>query len=165
MTPGQDGVPEPSCLLLADRHHGLLEGLQGLLGSRFEAVVTVSDEPSLREGARRLHATLAVLDLGLAPDGLGVLRRLRNECPEQKIVVLSPHDSRGAAEAAFRAGAQGYVLKHAIAEDLLPAVEIVLAGRCYCSPRLALEAQTTDHGIQSDTRSGGVAEPRPRRDG
>jgi DNA-binding NarL/FixJ family response regulator len=154
----------PSCLLLADRHQGLLEGIQGLLGSMFEAVVTVSDEPSLREGARRLHATLAVLDLGLAPDGLGVLRRLRNECPEQRIIVLSPHDSQGAAEAAFRSGAHGYVLKHAIADDLLPAVETVLAGRCYCSPQVALHVHAINDRLPGDPRPGDATDTKRRRD-
>jgi len=46
MSPGQDETRAPSCLLLADRHQGLLEGIQGLLGSMFAAVVTVTDEPS-----------------------------------------------------------------------------------------------------------------------
>ncbi len=129
----------PSCLLLADRHQGLLEGLQNLLGSRFEAVVTVSDEPSLMESVRRLEPTLAVLDLGLSPDGLGVLRRLRRLHPEQRIVVLSLHDARPAAEAALGAGAEGFVLKRSIAEDLLPAAETVLAGGRYCSPAVRFE--------------------------
>jgi len=134
-----DPVPasvSPSCLLLAERHQGLLEGLQDLLGSMFSAVVTVSNEASLVEGVRLLQPALAVLDLGLASDGLGALRRLRALRPEQKIILLSPHDARIAAEAALRSGADGYVLKLSIAEDLLAAAEVVLAGGRYCSPRV-----------------------------
>ncbi len=126
----------PNCLLLAERHQGLLEGLQGLLGSMFGAVVTVSNEASLVEGIRLLRPALAVLDLGLTTDGLKTLRRLRELRPEQKIILLSPHDARVAAEAALRSGADGYVLKQSIAEDLLPAAETVLAGGRYCSPRV-----------------------------
>ena len=144
MTSGEDEVPV-SCLLLADRHQGLLEGIQGLLGSMFEAVVTVSDEPSLMEGVRRLQPTLAVLDLGLSPDGLGALRRLRRLRPEQKVVLLSPHDAPAAAEAALRSGADGYVLKRAIAEDLVAAVEAILAGGRYCSPAVRIELQASPH--------------------
>lgn len=132
-----DPVPAsapPSCLLLAERHQGLLEGLQGLLGSMFAAVVTVTNEASLIEGVRLLQPALAVLDLGLSTDGLGALRRLRELRPEQRIILLSPHEARVAAEAAFRSGADGYVLKQSIAEDLFPAAEIVLAGGRYCSP-------------------------------
>ena len=103
----------------------------------FAAVVTVSNEASLVEGVRLLQPALAVLDLGLTSDGLDALRRLRELRPEQKIILLSPHDSRIAAEAALAAGADGYVLKQSIAEDLLAAAETVLAGGRYCSPRVA----------------------------
>lgn len=51
------------CVLLADRHHGLSEGLRSLLETIFEAVVMVADEHSLFETARRLRPTLAVVDL------------------------------------------------------------------------------------------------------
>jgi DNA-binding NarL/FixJ family response regulator len=137
-----DPVPapvSPNCLLLAERHQGLLEGIQGLLGSMFEAVVTVSNEASLVEGVRLLHPALAVLALGLTTDGLNTLRRLRELRPEQKIILLSPHDAGVAAEAALRAGADGYVLKRAIAEDLVAAVEAILAGGRYCSPAVAID--------------------------
>jgi ActR/RegA family two-component response regulator len=55
-----------SCVLLADRHHGLTEGVRGMLESAFDAVVMVADEPSLLESAARLQPTLAVVDLSLA---------------------------------------------------------------------------------------------------
>jgi two-component system secretion response regulator SsrB len=141
-------VQAPTCLLLADRHHGLLEGVQSLLGSRFQAVVTVSDEPSLMEGTRRLRPTLAVLDLSLAPDGLGMLRRLRTACPDQKVVVLSLHDSLVAAGAALRAGADAFVLKRALAEDLLSASEAVLSGHRYCSPAVLAAGTATGIGYE-----------------
>lgn len=100
----------------------------------FEAVVTVSDEYSLIEVATKVAPTLAVLDLALAPDGLAMVRRLRASCPNQRVILLSLHDERRAAEAALRAGADGFVLKRALAEELLPAAEAVLAGGRYCSP-------------------------------
>jgi DNA-binding NarL/FixJ family response regulator len=157
MAPGQDEKPAPSCLLLADRHQGMLEGIQSLLGSMFAAVVTVTDEPSLAEGVRRMQPTLAVLDLGLSPDGLGVLRRLRQLRSEQKIVLLSLHDARAAAEAALRSGADGYVLKRAIAEDLLPAAEAVLAGGRYCSPAVSFDFAAAP--IEVDSRASKTPEP------
>ena len=127
-----DALPN-SCLLLADRSQVLLEGLQGLLGSRFDAVVTVSDEESLREAVRRMAPTLVVLDLDLSGDGLGVLRRLRLLSAEQRVILLSPHDAAPAAEAAWRAGADAFVVKASIAEDLMAAADAVLEGRRFCS--------------------------------
>lgn len=142
-----DSASEPSgktCLLLADRHQALLEGLQGLLRSRFDAVVTVSDEESLREAVRRMAPTLVVLDLGLAADGLGVLRRLRQESAGQKVVLLSLHDAAPAAAAVWRAGADGFVLKSAVAEDLMAAADAVLEGGRFCSPAVAAPSDSHD---------------------
>ena len=59
----------PSCVLLADRHHGLTEGVRGLLETAFGTVVMVADEASLLEGAGRLQPDVAIVDLSLARDG------------------------------------------------------------------------------------------------
>lgn len=116
------------CVLLADRHHGLTEGLRGLLETMFEAVVMVANEKSLIESATRLQPTLAVVDLSLARgDNLRWLTGLRDRCPRLKIIVLSVHDEPSVRRAVLDAGADGFVLKRAVASELLPAVEAVLA--------------------------------------
>jgi DNA-binding NarL/FixJ family response regulator len=115
-----------SCVLLADRHHGLTEGMRGLLETAFGSVVMVADEASLLEGAGRLQPDVAVVDLSLARDcGLGWLRAVRERCPNLKVIVLSVHDEQAVRRAALGAGADAFVLKRAIATDLLPAVELV----------------------------------------
>ena len=115
-----------SCVLLADRHHGLTEGVRGLLETAFGTVVMVADEASLLEGAARLRPDVAVVDLSLARDNnLGWLRELRRRCPELKVIALSVHDEDSVRRAAMEAGADAFVLKRAIATDLLAAVERV----------------------------------------
>jgi len=124
-------MPEtrPSCVLLADRHHGLTEGVRGLLETTFGTVVMVADEASLLEGAERIRPDVAIVDISLARDsGLGWLRTLRQRCPEVKVIVLSVHDEQSVRRAAMDAGADSFVLKRAIATDLLDAVESVRAG-------------------------------------
>lgn len=117
-----------SCVLLADRHHGLTEGVRGLLETAFGSVVMVADEASLIDGAGRLQPDVAIVDLSLARDrGLGWLRALRERCPRLKVVVISVHDEESVRRAAMDAGADAYVLKRAIATDLLSAVESVRA--------------------------------------
>jgi two-component system secretion response regulator SsrB len=114
--------------LLADRHHGLTEGVRGLLETAFGTVVMVADKTSLLEGAGRLQPDVAVVDLSLARDGgLDWLRSLRERCPRLKVVVLSVHDEEAVHQAAMQAGAHAFVLKRAIATDLLPAVARVRA--------------------------------------
>jgi two-component system secretion response regulator SsrB len=115
-----------SCVLLADRHHGLTEGVRGLLATAFGSVVMVADEASLLEGAGRLQPDVAIVDLSLARDsGLNWLQTLRQDCPGIKVIILSVHDERSVRDAVLKAGADAFVLKRAIATDLLNAVDAV----------------------------------------
>ncbi len=113
-----------SCVLLADRHHGLTEGVRGLLATAFGSVVMVADEASLIEGADRLQPDMAIVDLSLASDHqMNWLQSLRRNCPGLKVIVLSVHDELSVREAVMRAGADAFVLKRAIATELLDAVD------------------------------------------
>ena len=112
-----------SCVLLADGHHALTEGVRGLLETAFGTVIMVADEASLLEGARRVQPDVAVVDLSLSRHGdLEWLRALRERCLGMKVVVLSVHDEESVRQAAIEAGADAFVLKRAIATDLLPAI-------------------------------------------
>ncbi len=123
------------CVLLADRHFALMEGVRGLLETTFDAVVMVADEVSLIESASRLNAALAIVDFSLIPgEGLKLVRRFRTRCPEMKLIVIGDHDEASVSRAALEAGADGYVLKRALATDMLEAVDAVLGGTVYVSP-------------------------------
>jgi DNA-binding NarL/FixJ family response regulator len=114
------------CVLLADRHHGLTEGVRGLLETAFGAVFMVADVVSLAEGASRLQPEVAVVDLSLVKDGgLGWLQALRRRCPGLKVIVVSVHDEQSVRKAVMNAGADAFVLKSAIATELLSAVDAV----------------------------------------
>jgi len=121
--------PEARCVLLADRHHGLTEGLRGLLETLFDNVVMVADEHSLHETAMRLQPTVVVVDLSLgAGQNLAWLRRLRDRCAASRIVLLSVYDEPSVTRTALAAGADAVVLKRDIVTHLLPTVEAMLAG-------------------------------------
>ena len=111
----------------------IADGVRGLptrLETTFGSVVMVADEASLLEGAARLQPEVAIVDLSLARDnGLGWLRELRQRCPDLKVIVLSVHDEQSVRRAAIEAGADAFVLKRAIATDLLPAVDSVRGGQ------------------------------------
>lgn len=118
------------CAVLADRHLGLTEGIRGLLETQFEVVVMVADEPSLFETTARLAPALVVVDLSLVrQSSLDWLSRLHASYPEVRVIVLSIHDEPSVMVAVRKAGADGFVLKRAIAAELLEAVDTVLAGR------------------------------------
>jgi DNA-binding NarL/FixJ family response regulator len=118
------------CVILAERHPGLVERVRGLLTVFFEVVVAVADEQSLMESAERLRPAMAVVDLSLPLQGnLLWIGRLRDRCPGIKLVLLSVHDEPGVRRSAIEAGADGFVLKRLVAADLLPTVESLLCDR------------------------------------
>ncbi len=138
------------CVILADRHHGLTEGVRGLLETMFDTVVMVADEASLLESASRLEPNAVIADLSLArADNLGWLRRLRISCPKAKLIVLSVHDEPSVCARTIEAGADGFIFKRAIATDLLPGLDAVLSGKQYVSRAL-------------QPRSPGSSQPPPR---
>jgi DNA-binding NarL/FixJ family response regulator len=128
-------VAQIRCVLLADAHHSLSEGVRRLLATAFEAIVMVADEVSLFETAARLQSDLAVVDLTLARgDALALVRRFRSRFPNTRMIVVSVHDQSIVSRSVMEAGADGFVVKRAIATDLLPATDAVLAGGRYISP-------------------------------
>ena len=79
---------------------------------------------------------VAVVDVSLRPgeEGLALVRRLRVRFPHLKLIVVGNHDDALVRGSALDAGANGFVPKHAVATDLRPALDAVLAGRRYVSP-------------------------------
>jgi DNA-binding NarL/FixJ family response regulator len=127
-----------SCVLLADRHLGLRDGVRGLLETEFETVFMVADKESLLQGAARLTPPIVVLDLSLAGGDLrGLLARVTERSPSSKLLMITVHDEATVAEAALAAGAKAVVLKSRLSTDLLPAVDALLAGRRFLSPGLS----------------------------
>ena len=135
--------PTTNCVLLADRHHGLSEGVHGLLESVFNTVFMVTDEASLIAGARRLRPSMIVADLSLVPgDSLGFIHRLREHADGAKLVLLSAHDEPTVARSAIAAGADGVILRRTLSTDLLEGVDRVLQGETYVSPAMLGETET-----------------------
>lgn len=133
------------CVVLADRHQSLSEGVRGLLATVFETVVMVADDASLLESVRRLQPEAAVADLSLRQDaGLAWLRELRACRPTLKVIVLSVHDEPHARQAAMTAGADGFVLKRHISRELLPTIDALMAPARHAGESLA------NHGSSGD---------------
>jgi DNA-binding NarL/FixJ family response regulator len=122
----------PTCVLIADRHNGLFEGIRGLLETTFGKVFLVTDRVSLMEGAVRLQPTVIVMDLSYAAGDLPhLVRQLKLHAPATKLLLLSVHDEPTVITSAISAGTDGLVVKRAIASHLMPAIDELLAGRPY----------------------------------
>jgi DNA-binding NarL/FixJ family response regulator len=73
-------------------------------------------------------------------DGIFVIKELVRRCPQTRILAISRQPEEVYAERALRAGASGYWMKTGTREELIRAIETVLAGELYVSPRIALRA-------------------------
>jgi DNA-binding NarL/FixJ family response regulator len=127
-------------ILLADDHRIVAEGLKGLLAADFELVGVVEDGRALLEAAKRLLPDVIVTDITMPNlNGIDALRRLREECPQIRVVVLTMHRDLAYARRALALGATGYVLKHDAPDELVRAIRAVLAGKLFVTPELANE--------------------------
>ena len=73
-------------------------------------------------------------------DGITWIKDLAREFPQTKILVASSNSETTYAERILRAGASGYWMKNGTAAELLEAIDTVLGGELYVSPRVALLA-------------------------
>lgn len=124
-------------VLVADDHAVVAEGLASPLRGEFSLVGTVTDGAQLVEAARRLRPDVVVTDMAMpGMSGLDALRRLRAERPAPRVVVLTMHADAQLAAEAFRAGASGFVVKHAAGKELVAAIHAALHGGTYLSASL-----------------------------
>ncbi len=128
-------IMKQHCVVLADNHQNMLEGIRGLLESVFETVVMVADKISLFEALDKIKPELAVVDLSLPVSGeVHITRQLSGRYPDLKLIMLSIHDEPAAAKRVMSAGALGFVLKRCAGTDLLAAVQSVNKGGTFVSP-------------------------------
>ena len=130
-----------SRILLADDHPMMLSALRRFFEPKLEVVAMATDGPALLEAAERLRPDLVIADVEMPGlDGIEVTRRLQATAPDVRVLILSIHDEPLSVQAAFNAGAWGYVPKTSVPEEIERAVHEVLAGRYYVSPSVARAA-------------------------
>ena len=121
-------------IVLADDHEIIRKGLRALLSSEIdlEVIGEASDGLQAVEIAERLHPDILILDLMMpGMSGLKVAARLVKSCPCTGIIILSMHGHEAYLREAILSGARAYVLKDHTAEEIIPAIRQVSAGRCY----------------------------------
>ena len=124
-------------ILIADAHPTMMAGVRLLLRDRFEVMLMVADEPSLRDAVESGQFDLVIADLSVPiSSGENVPRLIKKLDPELRFVILSVHDEPAVVDECLAAGAKGLVLKRTAVDDLVPAVDAVLAGKVYVSPSI-----------------------------
>jgi CheY-like chemotaxis protein len=117
-------------------------------------IVEASDGVEAIELAQVLQPDLILLDIALPKlNGIEAARRIRDLAPRSKVLFVSQESSVDVVQAAFTAGASGYVFKVDLASELPVAVKAVLRGERFVGGRFA------GHGFTgaSDARIPGSA--------
>lgn len=121
-------------VLLADDHETVVARVRSILCKDFEVVGTADNGREAVAEVRRLDPDVLVMDISMPVlDGLQAASQLRRKPCRTKIVFLTVHEDQDYVEAAFAAGASGYVTKSHVASDLVPAIREALEGHTYIS--------------------------------
>jgi DNA-binding NarL/FixJ family response regulator len=124
-------------ILLADDHLLVAEALKSLLMPLYDVVGTVSDGMALLEAAGTLRPDVVVIDIGMPQlNGIDATRQIKRMLPRAKIIIVTMNEDSALVGEAFRAGASGYLLKHSASRELMLAIQEVLKGASYLSPRI-----------------------------
>jgi two-component system NarL family response regulator len=90
------------------------------------------------EAFARHRPDVTLLDLRMpVMEGVEAVKRIREQDPEARVIVLTTYDTDDEIARALKAGAKAYVLKDISAEDLIGCIRVVLAGRTYLAPAAA----------------------------
>jgi DNA-binding NarL/FixJ family response regulator len=132
--------PRRNRILVVDDHPIVRQGLALLINQEADLVVCGEAEEAM--GAMHVLASskpdILIVDISLSgPDGIDLLKNIRNLYPTLPVLILSMHDESIYAERALRAGANGYIMKQEATEKVLVALRRILAGEIYVSDRIA----------------------------
>ena len=126
-------------IILADDQLLVREGMRALLDTlpRYEVIADCADGGAAVEAACRLRPDVAVLDIDMPViSGIEATKQIHAANPGIEILILSAIDRREIIEQALNAGASGYLHKDFILDELRFALDAVLAGNRYLSPRI-----------------------------
>ncbi len=128
-------------VLIADDHAIVRRGLKEILQEAFDTTLVLgeaSSGPEALELSRTEVWDVVVLDITMpGRNGLEILKELREEQPNLPVLMLSMHSGSHYVMRSLKAGASGYLNKETAPEELVRAIQVVLAGGRYVSHDLA----------------------------
>lgn len=148
-------------VLIADDHKIIRDGLKGVINAEpdMEVVGEAGDGQEAWQKAKELQPHIVIMDISMPKlSGIKATENLKRECPQIKVIALTAREDKSYIGQALRAGASGYVLKLAAAEELINAIRVVAAGGSYLDETLAskmvnsfMRQQSSKAGEQGDT--------------
>jgi PAS domain S-box-containing protein len=131
---------QPVSILLADDHQLIRTGLVNLVNKHpgLRIVGEADNGNEAVELALKLKPDVVVMDIDMpVKDGISATEELLARLPGTRVLALSMHADRHYVRRMFSAGAMGYLLKDAAAEDLARAIFDIYHGNLFLGPRIA----------------------------
>jgi len=142
-------------VLIADDHQIVRDGLRRILAGTTD-VELAGEAASGDEALALVRANdydVAVIDMSMPGlSGLALVKRLKEEKPKLRLLILSMHGEHQYAARVLKAGASGYLNKDSAAEQLIGAISKIAAGGMHISEATAagLVSPTASHESLSD---------------
>jgi DNA-binding NarL/FixJ family response regulator len=127
-------------VVVADDHHLVREGICALLEKygNVKIVGEASDGDEAIELVKEFSPDLVVMDISMPRlDGIQATERIVALNLNTRVIILSMHSKPNIVQKALRKGAKGYLLKNAIAEELMLAIQVASEDKIYISPSIS----------------------------
>ena len=126
-------------VLIADDHAVVRAGLRALIraNKELELVGEATGGYEALELIEKTKPDVLVLDLSMPDlDGISVTRILKEKGHTTYILILTVHEDEALLREAIKAGASGYIIKHAAEAELISAIQAVKRGDIYVHPKM-----------------------------
>lgn len=127
-------------LIIVDDHPLVLDGLTSRLerSQQIEVVGQACNGVDAIQLVEEITPDVVLMDINMpVMNGIEAAEIFKDKYPNVKLIVLSMHDDREYVMNMAQAGAKGYVLKSASADEMLMAIQAVHMGGVYFSPAIA----------------------------
>lgn len=127
-------------ILIADDHSIVREGVRMILASQrdFDVVGEAASGEQALELIETLHPDVVVMDISMPGiGGIKATEQIKQRHPSINVLALTMHEDENYVFRLLRAGASGYVLKRAAAQDLVTAVRAASRGEAFLYPSVA----------------------------
>lgn len=126
-------------VVIVDDHQLFREGLKRIINleDEMEVIAEYSDGNGIIDNYQTIEPDVILMDINMPKiNGVETTKRVKQQYPDAKIMILSIHDDEGYVFETLRAGASGYLLKDMEAETLITAIKAVANGNAYIHPEI-----------------------------
>ncbi|MDR0793191.1 MAG: response regulator transcription factor [Chitinophagaceae bacterium] len=140
---------------IVDDHPIVLEGLKNILSNREDIRVTgyFNTGNAALHSYTLLNTNVLLLDINL-PDinGVELCRQIRKTDKDVRIIALSVHNERPVVKSMLQSGANGYILKNSVGEEIVQAIHKTMAGETYICNKTREVLRNIDEGLSEIPR-------------